>query len=232
MSSCQITDLPDGLLAHICSYLTPDSVCQLEKSCSQLKTKMNQIIIWKKQVESFPVAGIPFGDSSEATFRKCGLRVDYFNKRLLDFIVKKSERSGRDNPFRVAIRTKFTIDKMLGDMKSFVANELDAMLTDLKEANENVDQDDYYHHHLKTWRCSVLEESDQHWNFKCSNYIGKWLDGTTWGYAIISSRKVDIREFESENHIVLEYFILHVNLMSDSDTEDWSSGGDDNDEED
>eukprot|EP00092_Neocalanus_flemingeri_P045219 GFUD01050441.1.p1 GENE.GFUD01050441.1~~GFUD01050441.1.p1 ORF type:complete len:232 (+),score=42.96 GFUD01050441.1:40-735(+) len=225
MSSCPIADLPAELIARICSYLTPDAVCQLEKSCIQLKTKMNQTTIWKKQVESFPVVGMPFGDSSEATFRRQGVREDYFNKRLLEFIVEKSELSGWDNPYRVAIRTKFTIDKMLADVKSFVANELDAILTDLKEANENVDQDDYYHHHLKTWRCSVLEESDQHWNFKCSDYIGKWMDVTTWGYDII-------REFESENHIVLEYFILHVNLMSDSDTEDWSSGGYDNDDED
>eukprot|EP00092_Neocalanus_flemingeri_P024347 GFUD01026403.1.p1 GENE.GFUD01026403.1~~GFUD01026403.1.p1 ORF type:complete len:230 (+),score=41.91 GFUD01026403.1:45-734(+) len=223
MSSCQITDLPDELLPHICSYLTPDSVCQLEKSCSQLKTKMNQIIIWKKQVESFPVAGIPFGDSSEATFRKCGLRADYFNKRLLDFIVKKSERSGRDNPFRVAIVTKFTIDKMLGDMKSFVASELDGMLTDLKEANENVDIDEFYHHHLKTWHCSVLEQSDQQWNFECSDYVGKWM---VHGDGIIPNRKVDSREFHSENDI------LDVNLMSDSENDDWSSGGDDNDDED
>eukprot|EP00092_Neocalanus_flemingeri_P063208 GFUD01076433.1.p1 GENE.GFUD01076433.1~~GFUD01076433.1.p1 ORF type:complete len:216 (-),score=39.42 GFUD01076433.1:40-687(-) len=215
MSSCPIKDLPAKLLAQICSYLTPDSVCQLEETCSQLKTNMNQTMIWKKQVESFPVAGIPFGDSSEATFRS--QRVDYFNKKLLDFFVEKSERSGWDNPYRVAIRTKFTIDKMLADVKSFVVNELDAMLTDLKEANENVDQDDYYHHHLKTWRCSVLEESDQQWNFECSDYIGKWM---VHGDVIISNKKVNIREFQSENHIGVEYFILHVDLMSDSDDED------------
>eukprot|EP00092_Neocalanus_flemingeri_P007109 GFUD01007680.1.p1 GENE.GFUD01007680.1~~GFUD01007680.1.p1 ORF type:complete len:218 (-),score=38.69 GFUD01007680.1:40-693(-) len=217
MSSCPIGDLPAELIARICCYLTPDSVCQLEESCSQLKTKMNQTTIWKKQVESFPVAGMPFGDSSEATFRRQGVRVDYFNERLLEFIVEKSELSGWDNPYRVAIRTKFTIDKMLGDVKSFEANELDAMLTDLKEANENLDIDEFYHHQLKTWRCSVLEESDQQWNFECSDYIGKWM---VHGDVIISNKKVNIREFQSENHIGVEYFILHVDLMSDSDDED------------
>jgi len=75
---CPILLLSKDMLENLCSYLTPNSVCQLEQTCSQLQEGMDEESIWKKQVKSFPVQGIPFGDSSEATFSK--LRFINFKK--------------------------------------------------------------------------------------------------------------------------------------------------------
>ena len=70
--NCPILLLSTEQLENLCSYLTPDSICQLEQTCSQLQERMDQETIWRKKVNSFPVQGIPFGDSSEATFSKLG----------------------------------------------------------------------------------------------------------------------------------------------------------------
>jgi len=238
--------LPPEQIHELCRYLTPDSVCQLEDTCSQIKTLMDQSDIWKRQVESFPVAGIPFGDSSDATFRKgCG-RWDYFNNRLLkhfldEWVVGKLNLV---NPYRTALRVKFTIDRMLIEVKDFVENDLEEAYAELKKiAYENPETDWNHRYPLKTFQIKIdLPQSDK-WNFECSDYILKWIvhgeltdtarRGVCWD--LPNTVECSIGSFKNPNQyknrrnvFKCVSYVFHEDLIRDDETD---SSDSDNDED-
>jgi len=213
--------LSNEQLETLCSYLSPDSVCQLEQTCSQLQERMDQETIWKNQVDSFPVSGVPFGDSTEATFRKLRRRFDYFNQKLFNSLTVEPEWLGWHNPFRVALRIKITLDKLLLDVKHFTENDFHKALDKLKEeANMNSDTDWNYKHILKKWQVKVdLDEPDK-WDSECRDYLQNWM---VHGQILPPNKNIDWQVYNNGNVFIIESGVYHDNLIiddSESDEED------------
>jgi len=227
-NTCTILDLPAEQLENLCSYLTPDSVCQLEQTCSQLQERMDQERIWKKQVESFPVPGIPFGDSSEATFSKLRKRWDYFNQSLLNFFTEELEPEW-DNPNRVALRVKFTLDKLLGNFKHFVENNLDDALSKRKEdATQNPDTDMKFKYPLKTFQVEMDLDEPHKWNFECFCYLRNWM---VHGRIFPDDTKAHWMLSNKKNVFKIETYVYHQDLVMDESESGSENNGNDDGEE-
>lgn len=256
-SDCLILLLPAEVVAKICRYLRPNDVCQLDETCVRIQDRMNQDSIWKRQVESFPVAGIPFGDSTKPTWRKCRHREDYFNKRFLHLLTEWPIEGGWPdfhewgdgaNAYRIALKTKFTLDKMLGEVKDYFANEFKEDVNRWKEeANRNPDMAQH-RYTLKAFQVQVdpVIHKEDTLNM-CEWYVKKWM----YFGKLFSDRRIDFKPnggmvSRSGNLFKIEPIILYANLIeiendssessdteneNDSNDDDESDAGEDEEEE-
>ena len=167
----------------------------------------------------------------------CRKREDYFNQSLFDFFlelfVDLSEENPEwfswHNPYRIALRVKFTLDKLLGEVKYFMENNVVEALGVLKEeANMNPERDWNHKYPLKTWQVKVDLDHPKEWYHECLDYLNNWVVHGR----IIPRRKGIATQLSREGNVFkIESYLCQRDLEKE-ESESESENDSDSDDED